>query len=134
SQWTSDAPFMLVQYMEGDWWDELGLERPLPPKKQAGDPCDVVINATSQFNKKIIFQTPTIPPASQEADFQNFVNLIVQHDHVAKTTFDGMPLTTPVNIPNISTVKTFANIGGSGWDGIQLLYKTGFGEGTHIVQ
>jgi hypothetical protein len=133
SLWTSDAPFMLVQYMEGQNHNESDPGNPNPAKiNAAGDPCDVVINATDLFSKKIVFQTPVINSVrTQQNTFTNYVNVVLPTSEEAKTTFDGAPLSgaNPKNV--VSRVKL--PIGGTGWEAIQYTFKKGSGEGAHII-
>jgi len=97
SQWTSDSPFMLVQYINSTEWETTqagGNPTPL------GDPAMVVVNSVEQYVPKIIFQTPNITTNG----FSNYANVMVNRDAIKTTTFDGQPIasykgTTQIQIP-----------------------------------
>lgn len=92
--WTSNAPFMLVQYVNS-------AEYAVPPgsPRNLGDPAMVVVNPSEQFAKTVIFQTPNITPGSGQAAFTNYVNVLLRTSSVPNTTMDGKLLTsfTPIN-------------------------------------
>jgi hypothetical protein len=126
SQWTSDAPFELIQFVPSA---KFGAPAAGTTRNQ-GDPAEVVINAVDQFSKKIIFQTPTIDLASGQTNFTNYVNIIVPKADTPKTTYDGRNINSP--LPNVKTVQKFP-IGATGWMTYRIQYDPGKGEGTHIV-
>jgi len=92
--WTSDAPFMLVQYINSATYG-------VPPTQQrnSGDPAMVVVNPAEQFAKTVVFQTPNIPAGSGQAAFVNYVNILLRTSSVPNTTMDGKLITsfTPIN-------------------------------------
>lgn len=92
--WTSDAPFMLVQYINS-------AEYAVPPgqPRNTGDPAMVVVNPAEQFAKNVIFQTPNITAGSGQAPFVNYVNILLRSSSVPNTTMDGKLITlyTPIN-------------------------------------
>jgi hypothetical protein len=94
NNWTSDAPFMLVQYINSA---EYGV--PAGQIRNLGDPAMVVVNPSEQFAKTVIFQTPNITPGSGQAAFTNYVNILLRTSSVPNTTMDGRPITsyTPIN-------------------------------------
>jgi hypothetical protein len=77
SQWTSDAPFMLIQYINSSTWES--------PNGALGDPAEVVVNSVEQYVPHIIFETPDI----NTNGFSNFANVMVNNDAKNTTTFDG---------------------------------------------
>jgi hypothetical protein len=133
SLWTSDAPFMLVQYMEGQNHNENDPQNSNPSKiNLAGDPCSVVINATDLFSKKIIFQIPVINSArTQQNTYTNYVNVFLPVSEESKTSYDSVALNGS-NPPNVISKVKFP-IGNAGWEAIQLEYKKGLGEGAHFI-
>ncbi|MDP4219629.1 MAG: hypothetical protein Q8896_04265 [Bacteroidota bacterium] len=84
SQWTSDAPFLLAQYINSTTWPDLAG----PNNNGVGDPAMVVVNSVEQYVPHIIFSTPNIT----NGGFQNFVNVMVNNDAKLTTTFDGQPI------------------------------------------
>ncbi len=98
SLWTSDAPFMLVQYINSTEWETTQAGG---NPNVTGDPSMVVINPVEQYTKHIIFQTPSLTSNG----FSNYANVIVNRDEISKTIFDGKPIasmkgTTQFQIPN----------------------------------
>ncbi len=96
--WTSDAPFLLAQYINSTEW-------PDPVTGQTnngiGDPAMVVINAREQYTKEVVFQTPTI---TQGTGYTHYSNVLIHKDAVINTTMDGIPIgsfpsTSPLPIP-----------------------------------
>ena len=85
SQWTSDAPFMLAQYINSTTWPDLNG----PNNNGIGDPAMVVVNSVEQYVPHIIFSTPNI---SNGSGFQNFANVMVNNDAKKSTKFDGQPI------------------------------------------
>ncbi len=126
SLWTSDAPFMLVQYVESATHGA-----PTVASRNLGDPAEVVINPADQFSKKILFQTPQIDVASGQTSFTNYVNILLPANHLANTTYDGRPLGGG-GLPNIA-LKQIIPIPNTTWEAIRLTYKSGQGEGTHVI-
>ncbi len=97
SQWTSDYPFMLVQYINSTEWE---TTQPGGNPTPLGDPAMVVVNSVEQYVPKIIFQTPNITSNG----FSNYANVMVNKNVVNKTTMDGKaiasyPGTTQMQIP-----------------------------------
>lgn len=123
--WTSTDPFMLVQYV-------CSATHGVPNGQQRniGDPAMVVINPAEQFNKKVIFQTPTIDLASGQTNFTNYVNILLPAAHETKTTYDGQPLSGVIK--GVKLKERFS-IPNTIWEAIRLTYSPGIGEGTHIV-
>ena len=125
SLWTSDAPFMLVQYIES-----ATAGAPMGVTPTSPDPAMVVINPADQFSKKILFQTPKIDIQSGQTDFTHYVNILLPANHLAKTSYDGRPMSGA--IPN--TVKQTLAIPNTSWEAIRLTYnQPGQGAGTHVI-
>lgn len=125
SEWTSDAPFMLTQYICSSTHGST-----TPSIRNQGDPAMVVINSADQFGKDVLFQTPKIDLASGQSAFTNYVNVIIPSDHEAQTTYDGVAVTG--NIPNIKKIERIP-IPNTTMEAIRLTYLPNQGEGTHIV-
>jgi hypothetical protein len=106
--WTSDAPFMLVQYINSATY---GV--PVGQPRNTGDPAMVVVNPAEQFAKTVIFQTPNITPGSGQSAFVNYVNVLLRTSSVPNTTMDGRLLTsyTPINRSPIP---------GTGWEALRI--------------
>jgi len=134
SIWTSDSAFMLVQYMEGQYHDINEPGNPNPLKYDpAGDPASVVINATDEFTKKIIFQTAVINQVrTQQNNFTNFVNVILPTSEEEKTTFDGANI-SGTGKPAGANFKRRVPIGSTGWEGIQFGWPENSGMGAHTI-
>ncbi|MDP4236363.1 MAG: T9SS type A sorting domain-containing protein [Bacteroidota bacterium] len=124
AQWTSTAPFMLVQYVCSSTHDA-----PNVGNRNQGDPAMVVINPADQFSKKVYFQTPTIDPASGQTDFTNYINILLPANHEGATTFDGKPIggALPVKL------KQKFGIPNTSWEAFRLTFDPGSGQGTHVV-
>lgn len=82
SVWRSDAPFMLVQYINSTTFPGNGQSN-----DGIGDPSMVVVNPNDQFSNSTVFQTPTIQGG--QSAFQNFVNIVVHKNAENNTYFDG---------------------------------------------
>ena len=78
-RWESDQPFMLVQYINSASWEGAG--------SVSGDPAEVVINPVEQFAKTVVFQVPKAQ--GSQTEYTDYVNLIVNANAAASTTFDG---------------------------------------------
>lgn len=96
--WTSDAPFLLVQYINStDWVDPVTGTN----NNGIGDPAMVVINAKEQYTKEVVFQTPTITSGT---GYTHYANILVHKDEIQNTTMDGIPINSypsvsPLPIP-----------------------------------
>ncbi len=124
SAWTSDTSFLVVQYVLSSTH-----AAPTFANRNNGDPAMVVINPADQFGKKIIFQIATQILASGQANFTNYLNLILPTSHESKTTMDGRPLNA---VPGTQKYEPFP-IPGTQWEAIRLTFKQNQGEGTHVV-
>lgn len=86
SYFTSDAPFLCVQYINSTTFvDDQGNDN-----AGIGDPAMVVVNSIEQFTPEVVFQTPTIPAG--QGGFSNYSNVVVHDSAIAKTTFDGQAI------------------------------------------
>jgi hypothetical protein len=81
SQWTSDKPFMLVQYILGEDYPNAG------DNQGVGAPSMMVIAPTSLYERSSLFQTPKLSPGS--GVYTNYANFIVHKNAVNSTTLDG---------------------------------------------
>lgn len=120
SVWTSDAPFMLVQY--------LNSSRTGGSTQNQGDPAMVVVNGAEQFARKVVIQTPSIRTGSDQNQFTNYVNVVLPSSVVDNTTFDGMP------IKSAYAARRYP-IPGTTWEGIRLGNNTNAKVpiGTHTI-
>jgi hypothetical protein len=82
SRWSSDKPFMLVQYCNGTDWPESGANNGI------GDPSMMVINPLENFKRRVVFQTPS----SSGTPFTNYINVIVHKNAVPNTLYNGKPI------------------------------------------
>lgn len=128
SEWTSDAPFLLAQYINSTTWeDDQGHNN-----QGVGDPGMVVINPVEQFRSTVVFQTPTITyledsnGTKAQHNFTNYVNLILPVSEESVTTFDGTPIASLANM-------TKSAIGTTGWEAVRIKFDPGTGEGAHVV-
>ncbi len=92
--WTSDAPFLLVQYINSA---TNGVAPGQP--HNSGDPAMAVLYPAESAQKDVVFQTPNIGPGSGQASFTNYVNILLRTASVPKTMMDGKVLTdfTPIS-------------------------------------
>ena len=126
SHWTSDDPFMLVQYVCSATH---GVPQGKP--RNAGDPAMVVMNGADQFRKDIIFQTPKIDLASGQTTFTNYVNVLLPTSHEGSTTYDGK-LIRGSSFPGVKLIEKFP-IPNTSWEAIRFTYNIGVGEGAHHI-
>ena len=124
SQWTSDTSFLVVQYVMS-----ASHGAPSSSSRNTGDPAMVVINPAEQFGKKIIFQIPTQILASNQANFVNYLDIIVPTSHESKTTMDGKSLNA---VPNTQSFLRYP-IPNTQWEAIRLQFKPNAGEGNHVL-
>ncbi len=126
SMWTSTAPFMLVQYIPS-----ADHAAPDDAHRNLGDPAEIVINPAAQFNHKVYFQTPTILKAAGQAEFTNYVNVLIRKQQYKSglTTYDGLPINGPIPF----TIKDTFPIPGTGWLAVRIKYQQGQGEGAHSL-
>ncbi|MEP7235154.1 MAG: IgGFc-binding protein, partial [Ignavibacteriota bacterium] len=87
SVWTSDAPFMLVQYINSTTYEAQNGGS----ANGRGDPAMVVVNAVEQYTPRVIFQTPNIQGSN---GFSNYINVMVDSNisTIVNTFVDGVPI------------------------------------------
>jgi hypothetical protein len=91
SHWSSDAPFLLMQYINSTTWqDENGQDN-----AGIGDPSMVMITPIEQYTNSLIFNTPLITTGT---GFQNYYNIIIDTLAVKTTTIDSIPIKSYPNI------------------------------------
>jgi hypothetical protein len=122
SVWTSDASFLLAQYINSTTWQDTNGK----DNKGVGDPAMVVINPEEQFLSTVVFQTPEIASLQSQKNFTNFINIILPVTDEATTTLDNVPVAT------ISGMERLA-IPGTNWETIRITFDPGAGEGAHTV-
>ena len=116
SSFSSDAPFMLAQYINSTTWvDDQGNDN-----AGIGDPAMMMLLPTTKYSDSVVFQTPIIYTGG---GFTNYANVIVHDSAIAKTTFDGQPIaqykvTNRMKIPYTE------------YTGFRV---RSLGQGTHIV-
>ncbi|MDP4229908.1 MAG: choice-of-anchor D domain-containing protein [Bacteroidota bacterium] len=86
SQWTSDAPFLLVQYLNSQTWPNMAG----PNNLGSAGPSMVVMNPVEQYGNASFFTVPSFI----NGGYQNFVNVIVNTAVKGSTTFDGQPISS----------------------------------------
>jgi hypothetical protein len=89
SKWSSDKPFLLVQYCNSTDYPDPGSNNGI------GDPNMTIVNSVEQFSPYVLFQTPKIRTA--EIQFRNYVNVIVHKAAVTSTKFDGQNIGGKMN-------------------------------------
>lgn len=112
--WTSDAPFLLVQYINSALYSV-----PLGQPRNSGDPAMAVLYPAEQAQKDVTFQTPSISPGSGQAAFTNYVNILLRTASVPKTMMDGKVLTDFTSISR-------SPIPGTNWEAFRI-EKVGIG-------
>ena len=92
--WSSDAPFLLVQYINSATYAV-----PAGQPRNSGDPAMAVLYPAESAQKDVFFQTPNITPGSGQAAFTNYVNILLRTASVVNTKMDGNPITnyTPIS-------------------------------------
>ncbi|MEP7233889.1 MAG: T9SS type A sorting domain-containing protein [Ignavibacteriota bacterium] len=85
SVWTSDAPFLVVQYINSTTFEAQNGGS----SNGKGDPAMVVINSVEHFTTHFLFQTPNIQGAG---GFTNYANVFVDTTAIIGTTIDGTPI------------------------------------------
>lgn len=86
--WSSDAPFLLVQYI-----NSATHAVPAGQQRNSGDPAMVVLYPAETAQKNVVFQTPNITPGSGQTSFINYVNILLRTPSVPNTRMDGKLLT-----------------------------------------
>ncbi|MFI5201374.1 MAG: choice-of-anchor D domain-containing protein [Candidatus Kapaibacterium sp.] len=106
----SDAPFMLVEYINSSTYPD--------HKNGNGDPAEVVINSKEQYTKTVVFETPapfgTFP-------YTHYATVTINVKDTGRTTFDGQSI--------LKYNNTMQPID----DTIVIFTVTNLGAGTHIV-
>lgn len=105
SEWTSAAPFMLVQYINSSRYGS--------SNQNQGDPAMLQVNPAEFAKTNLIIQTPSIVPGSNQNPFTNYINILFPKAALASLRYDGSPL------PQDTTVKQFSILG-SAWGGIRI--------------
>jgi hypothetical protein len=83
SRWSSDQPFMVVQYLNSATWPD-GTNSP-------GDPAMLVVNPDASYSDHVVFQSPA--SVGSQSPYSNFASVIVNNKATSNTTFDGRPIT-----------------------------------------
>ncbi len=126
SRWTSDDPFLLVQYINSATYPD-GVNAD-------GDPAEVVLCPVEQWTKSVITQTPI--SIGNQSPYKNYVNILVQNQAVNSTLFDGQPIKLQTHLPidadysvyRISGVKAGAHTVTSDSNVSAYVYGYGFDE------
>lgn len=87
SVWTSSAPFMLVQYINGSTY---GV--PSGQSRNQGDPAMVQINPDELADTLLYVVIPFIAPAAGQNAFTNYLNIMLPRGFDSVCTFDGVPI------------------------------------------
>lgn len=98
SYWSSDKPFMLVQYCNGTEYPTQGANSGI------ADPAMIVLTPAEAYTDLIVFQTPKLKPG--EPTFANYANIVVHSEAVSSTTFDGNPISnfSSLQLPGVDHV------------------------------
>ncbi len=106
--WTSDAPFLLVQYINSATY---GVPSGQP--RNTGDPAMVVLFPADAAQNNVTFITPDVLPSSGQTSFTHYVNILLRTSSVGNTMMDGKPITSysPINRTPIS---------GSNWEAFRI--------------
>jgi hypothetical protein len=124
SIWSSDQPFMLVQYMQSATHGA-----PSPAQRNLGDPAMAVVNAVNQYNSSVQFSIPTSPTS---LIYTNYINILIPVNHESATTIDGKLLT---NLPSSLLLLTKKPIPGTQWEVVTLKSSISSpSAGCHVIQ
>lgn len=107
SSWTSDDPFLLVQYINSSTYPD--------GANAQGDPAEVVINPVEQWTKTVVFQTPV--SIGNQSPYKNYVNILVDNNAIKSTKFDDqgianythLPVNSQYSVYRVSGVKAGAH-------------------------
>ncbi|MDP4200281.1 MAG: hypothetical protein Q8902_12020, partial [Bacteroidota bacterium] len=69
SRWSSDQPFLLVQYINSSSYPD--------NVNGQGDPAEVVVPSSDQFTKQVVFQTPI--SIGNKTPYTNYVSIIAHY-------------------------------------------------------
>ena len=89
SRWTSDAPFLLVQYMNSPSYPD--------GKSGNGAPSEMLVSPTEQYNREVTFQFPS--GMGGVGQFVNYANLISKVSARTSTKLDGTSITALHHTP-----------------------------------
>ncbi len=121
SDWTSSAPFMLVQYV-------LSSTHAAPASnRNIGDPAMLAINPAEQFTSNILLTVPTQILSSGQTNFTNRLAVISPRAHHDSLLLDGKHVEIWSNISNLKKY-----IIDSTWEIIEATFKAG-SEGAHML-
>lgn len=123
SDWTSNAPFMLVQYVLSS--THLA---PSTSNRNQGDPAMLAINPTEQFTSELLFTIPTQILASGQASFTNYLTVVSPRAHRELLFLDGQKVGAWTG-----TISSTISIIDSTWEVIRATFKTNQGEGAHTL-
>ena len=121
SYWTSDAPFMLVQYILC-----ASHANPGPPSlsnRNNGNPAMLIINPAEQYTNQLVFNIPS-RTESFSADYLTVVSPRAHHDSLL---LDGRRIGSWNNVN-----KTRSFIIDSIWEAIEVTFSN-LAEGSHIL-
>ncbi len=107
----SDAPFMLVEYMNSASYPD-GVNG-------SGDPAEVAINPREQYTKTVIFETPI--SVGNITPYTNYATIAVNIKDVDRTTYDG------TNILEYSSTSQLID------DTFMVFTVPHISPGTHVV-
>ena len=102
SRWTSDAPFLLVQYVVGSTYpDSINGE---------GAPSEVIVSPVEQWSKRVVFQTPV--SIGSVSPYRNYVNILVRNSAMNSTKFEnqGIANFTHLQIDSLYSVYRVSGV------------------------
>ncbi len=97
NKWFSDAPFLLVQYLNSSTYPDYNNGN--------GDPAEVVVNPRENFTKTVVFQTPV--SIGSQTPYDNYANIIVNVNDERNTLFDGGSILKYTHQPVDDTFEVF---------------------------
>lgn len=116
--WTSDAPFLLAQYI-----NSAGYGVPIGQPRNPGDPAMLVLYPTEKAQKNSLFQVPYIIPGSGQQQFTSYLNILLPTSSVSNTKLDGKLL---LDYPLISRTP----VSGTGYEAFTI---EKIGVGVHTI-
>ncbi len=89
SIWTSDAPFLLVQYINSSTYPDNTTAQ--------GDPAEVVVPAVEQWPTFVVTQAPI--SIGNQSPYKNYVNILVHNGAIKSTKYDDQGIANYTHLP-----------------------------------
>ncbi|MBS1904586.1 MAG: T9SS type A sorting domain-containing protein [Bacteroidetes bacterium] len=126
SEWTSTAPFLLVQYIESSTHTA-----PSVSKRNSGDPAMMVLEPVEQYSTSASCIIPALGGSlgAGQPDFTNYINIFTPVANDSKVMVDGIGVNQL-----LGTSRVKKQIGNSTWEHIQVKFNSaGGGAGGHTI-